>query len=163
MRMRWLAVGVVPALLAAGPMAERTQGPLAALAHLAGCWRGPVSDSVQIEERWTAADADVMLATTRYLKGGVAVGWEFSLIRADSSGIRLTPYPDGEARPPFQLRPGEPGTAVFVNERNDFPRTIIYRGDGESGLAVRLEGEGRALEWRMAPVACGGPAPRATG
>ena len=43
---------------------------------------------------------------------------------------------------------------MFVNERNDFPRTIRYRGDGERVLWVRLEGGGREMEWRMEAGAC---------
>lgn len=158
MRMRWIAAVLAPALLGTAPVrggAREAEGPLAALGFLTGCWRGAVSDSVVIEETWTAADADVMLATTRYLRGGRVVGWEFSRIHADSAGIHLTPYPDGEARPAFGLQPGGEGMAIFTNEANDFPRNIIYRGDGRTGLLVRLDGDGEPQEWRMQPGACG--------
>jgi hypothetical protein len=155
MRMRWMAVLLGPVLLGAGPIPDRAQGPLAALGFMTGCWRGQVSDSVTIEETWTAADADAMLAATRYLRGGRVEGWEFSRIHADSAGIVLTPYPDGEARDPFRLQPSGEGMAVFTNDENDFPQNIIYRGDGERMLLVRLEGGGRTVEWRMYPGACG--------
>jgi Domain of unknown function (DUF6265) len=154
MRMRWMAALLAPALLGTAAMradARDAGGPLAELGFLTGCWRGAVSDSVVIEETWTAADADVMLATTRYLRNGRVVGWEFSRIHADSAGIHLTPYPDGEARPAFHLRPAGQGMAVFGNEANDFPQNIIYRGDGRTGLLVRLDGGGQAQEWRMQP------------
>lgn len=157
MRMRWMAVVLAPAILGAAPMQrDRAPGPLAALAFMGGCWRGVGADSVTLEETWTAADADVMLGTTRYLRGDRAEGWEFSRIHADSAGeIVLTPYPDGAARAPFRLEMTTEGTAVFSNPENDFPQTIVYRGDGETILAVRLNGGGPAMEWRMLPGACG--------
>lgn len=154
MKMRWMAV-LAAGMLAAAP--ARGQAPLEDVAFLTGCWRGAVSDSVTIEETWTPADGDIMLATTRYLREGHVVGWEFSRIQADSAGIHLTPYPDGEAAVTFRLENRAPGLAVFVNEDNDFPSTIIYRGDGRTGLLVRLGGSGRHLEWRLYPGACGTP------
>jgi hypothetical protein len=157
MRMRWMAAVLAPAMLGAAPIPPgEGQGPLAALAFMTGCWRA-VGDSTTIEETWTAADADVMLATTRYLRGDRVTGWEFSRIHADSAGeILLTPYPDGTPSEPFRLDMTTEGTAVFSNPENDFPQTIIYRGDGETILAVRLEGGvGQPIEWRMLPGACG--------
>lgn len=148
-----MVVVAAPALLGAGPM--QTAGPLDGLSFLTGCWRGPVSESMTIEESWTAADADLMLATTRYLEGGRVVGWEFSRIQADSSGIQLTPYPDGVPAVTFPLDSITPGRAVFANAANDFPQRVIYSGDGRTALVVRLEGGGRAVEWRMLPGACG--------
>ena len=49
---------------------------------MAGCWRGDGGVDRSIEEHWTAADSDVMLATTRYLddNDGHTRGWEFSRI-----------------------------------------------------------------------------------
>lgn len=155
MRMRWTAGVLAMGLLGAAPIPDPAQGPLEALGFMTGCWRGQVSDSVTIEETWTAADADAMLATTRYLQGGRVTGWEFSRIHADSAGIVLTPYPDGEPAGEFRLQPGGEGMAIFTNEANDFPQNIIYRGDGETGLLVRLDGNGRVAEWRMYPGACG--------
>lgn len=155
MRMRWMAGVLAVGLLGAAPLAEPARGPLEALGFMTGCWRGQVSDSVTIEETWTAADADAMLATTRYLQDGRVTGWEFSRIHADSAGVVLVPYPDGEPAGPFRLQPAGEGMAVFSNDENDFPQNIIYRGDGERVLLVRLEGGGRSLEWRMYPGACG--------
>lgn len=156
MRIRWMAAVLAPAMLGAAPMQRDAAGPLAALAFMSGCWRGVGGDSVMIEETWTAADADVMLATTRYLRGGRVEGWEFSRIQADSTGeIHLAPYPDGVPAAPFRLEMTTEGTAVFSNPENDFPQNIIYRGDGETILVVRLDGGGDPVEWRMLPGACG--------
>jgi len=153
MRTRWLVMAMAPALL--GAASTSVAPPLDSLAFMAGCWRGEMGDGTTIEETWTTADADVMLATTRYLQGERVVGWEFSRIHADSAGIHLTPYPDGEPRPAFDLQPSGEGMAIFRNDANDFPTNIIYRADGESGLVVRLEGGGRHMEVRMASGTCG--------
>lgn len=155
MRMRWMAGVLAAGLLGAAPIPEPARGPLDALGFMTGCWRGQVSDSVTIEETWTAADADAMLATTRYLQDGRVTGWEFSRIHVDSAGIVLVPYPDGEPAGAFRLQPAGEGMAVFSNDQNDFPQNVIYRGDGERVLLVRLEGGGRSMEWRMYPGACG--------
>lgn len=155
MRMRCMAVLLAPVLLGTAPIQGDADPPLRALAFMAGCWRGAVDDSTTIEETWTAADGDVMLATTRYLRGERVVGWEFSRIHADSAGIHLTPYPDGEPRPAFTWHESSEGMAIFQNAENDFPQNIIYRGDGARALLVRLEGSGQHVEWRMASGACG--------
>lgn len=147
-----MTVVLAPALLGTAPMRPGDDSPLRELAFMAGCWRGAVDDSTTIEETWTAADADAMLATTRYLRGERVVGWEFSRIHADSAGIHLTPYPNGEPRPPFHRQEGAvEGMAIFTNPENDFPQNIIYRGDGRTGLLVRLDGSGQHVEWRMTP------------
>lgn len=156
MKTGWMTA-LAAVLLGAAP--AEAQSPLAELSFLTGCWRGAVSDSVTIEETWTAADGDIMLAATRYLQDGRVVGWEFSRLQADSAGIALTPYPDGEPAPTFRMRDAGPGRVVFSNPENDFPADITYEGDGRTLLTVRLEGSGRRLEWRMPAGACGTPAP----
>jgi hypothetical protein len=152
MPIRWMALAV----LMAAPIPLQGQA-LAELGFLRGCWRGPAAEGMDIEETWTAADADVMLATTRYLRDGRVEGWEFSRIQADSSGVHLTPYPDGRPAAVFALDRAERGMAIFANPQNDFPQTIVYRGDGRTQLLVRLEGSGRTMEWRMAAGACATP------
>lgn len=155
MRMRWRMALLAPVLLGAAPGRPGTAGELEALGFMSGCWRGPAPEGAEIEESWTEADADAMFATTRYLRDGRVMGWEFSRIHADSTGTWLTPYPRGEKRSPFRLDRAEGGIAIFSNPDNDFPQTIIYRGDGETGLVIRLEGGG-TQEWRMRAVECAG-------
>src|SRR5688500_7273301 len=93
------ALPVLLALFAAAApaSAQQTPRPLAALAFMAGCWRGDAGTDRTIEEHWTAADSDVMLATTRYLDDntGRTRGWEYSRIVVDSAGIALLPAPRG--------------------------------------------------------------------
>jgi hypothetical protein len=130
------------ASLAAAPVAaQQPERPLAALAFMAGCWRGDAGVDRSIEEQWTAADSDVMLATTRYLDDntGRTRGWEFSRIQADSAGIVLYPAPMGNAQGRFRLVPSRPGEASFEDPAHDSPKRIIYRRASARELHVQLD------------------------
>ena len=72
------------------------QATLFDLSFMAGCWQGDADTSgpLVIEERYTPPSGNVMLGTTRYLKQGKAVQFEFTLLR-DSDGVELLPYPGG--------------------------------------------------------------------
>ena len=153
------------ACLAAAPRAARAQEPerpLAALAFMAGCWRGDAGTGRTIEEQWTAANSNVMLATTRYLDGstGRTRGWEFSRIVLDSAGIVLIPAPMGNAAGRFRLQPALMGEASFEDPAHDFPRRILYRRADASTLTIRLdrgEGSQEERELRLERVPCPTP------
>ncbi|HEU0298682.1 MAG TPA: DUF6265 family protein [Longimicrobium sp.] len=159
---------LILAMAAAAPAAARAQQPerpLAALSFLAGCWRGDAGVDRSIEEQWTAANSDVMLAMTRYLDDntGRTRGWEFSRIVADSGRTVLIPAPMGTAEGRFRLTSSRPGEATFEDPRHDYPRRITYRRVDARTLVARLEGEegsNRDMEFRMERVACPTPALR---
>ena len=147
---------------AAPAAAQQPERPLAALAFMAGCWRGDAGVHRSIQEQWTAADSDVMLATTRYLDdhSGLTKGWEFSRIQADSAGVVLYPAPMGNSQGSFRLVPSRAGEASFEDPAHDFPRRIIYRRVDARTLHVRLDGGERSedeVELRLERVPC--PAP----
>lgn len=160
-------ITVVLAVLAFLPTVAAAQEtppprPLAALAFLAGCWRGDAGVDRTIEEQWTSADSDVMLATTRYLDDntGRTRGWEFSRIVADSAGIVLLPAPGGDPQGRFRLTASGAGEARFEDPAHDFPRRILYRRLDARTLAIRIDGgeaSEEAMEWRLQSVPC--PAP----
>jgi len=150
------------AMTAAPAAAQENPRPLAALAFMAGCWRGDGGVDRSIEEHWTAADSDVMLATTRYLddNNGRTRGWEFSRIVADSAGIVLLPAPRGVQQGRFRLMESAPGSARFEDPSHDFPRRIVYRRLDARRLGVRVdggEGDERGQEFRLEAVACPTP------
>ena len=143
--------------------AQEPERPLAPLGFMAGCWRGDVGTDLRIEEQWTAADSDVMLATTRYMDDntGRTREWEFSRIVADSAGISLLPAPRGTQQGRFRMAPGAAGEARFEDPAHDFPKRIIYRLLDGRTLAVRVdggEGAAAAMELRMQRVPCPAPA-----
>jgi len=148
------------AIAAAVPAAaQESPRPLAALSFMAGCWRGDGGVDRSIEEHWTAADSDVMLATTRYLddNDGHTRGWEFSRIVADSTGIALFPAPRGEQQGRFRLMASTPGNARFEDPSHDFPKRIVYRRIDARTLGIRIdggEGDERGQEFRLQATAC---------
>ena len=146
---------------AAPASAQARPRPLAALAFMAGCWRGDAGVDKTIEEHWTAADSDVMLATTRYLDDntGRTRSWEYSRIVAESGRIVLYPAPGGRQQGRFRLTESRPGSARFEDPSHDFPRRITYRRVARRLVVLIDAGDGdeRAQEFRMETVPC--PAP----
>jgi hypothetical protein len=157
-----LLLALLTIFASAPASAQQTPRPLAALAFMAGCWRGDAGVDKTIEEHWTAADSDVMLATTRYLDDntGRTRGWEYSRIVADSAGIVLYPAPGGNQQGRFRLTESRPGSARFEDPSHDFPKRITYRRVDARRLVVLIDagdGDERAQEFRMENVPC--PAP----
>lgn len=154
-----LGVSEMSAAPASRIRVQEGERPLSGLGFMAGCWRGDAGVDRTIEEQWTAADSDVMLATTRYLDDntGRTTGWEFSRIIADSAGITLFPAPFGTQQGRFRMVPSPAGEARFEDPAHDFPKRIIYRRVGERTLAVHLdagEGSREAMELRLERVPC---------
>jgi hypothetical protein len=157
---------VVAALAATAPATAQQPGrPLVAVSFMAGCWRGDAGTDKTIEEHWTAADSDLMLATTRYLDDntGRTRAWELSRIVADSSGIALLPAPNGVQAGRFRMAAmTTAGEARFEDPGHDFPKRIIYRRVDARTLLVRVdggEGDREAQEFRLQRVACPSPPP----
>lgn len=156
------SAAVTGALVAEPATVRQQERPLDGLAFMAGCWRGDGGVDKNVEEQWTAADSDVMLATTRYVdeNDGHTLMWEFSRIVADSGRIVLIPAPMGNARGRFRMTSSGDGEARFEDPSHDYPRRIIYRRADARTLVVYLDGgEGsmQAQEFRLASVPC--PAP----
>jgi hypothetical protein len=144
------AVLAASASPAAGQRREGQRGPLADLEFMTGCWRGTLQwPGSTLEETWTSAEADMMLATSRYIHGSKVTGFEFSRIQADSAGISLTPYPDGTSTVSFALVGRESGAATFQNLRHDFPKRIIYRRVDDDTNMIRIEDDTQGTQWEM--------------
>ncbi len=125
---------------------------LEAVAFMAGTWcsaGGP--DATVIEEHYTSPSANLVLGTTRYLRGGTTVGYELTRIEADSTGVVLTPAPSGQAPVPFPMVDASPGVAVFENPSHDFPVRIEYRRRVDTLVARATGSDGEGPEWRMTP------------
>jgi hypothetical protein len=124
------------------------------VSFLAGCWAGTMG-SLDMREQWTEAAGGVMLGTTRYLRDGIVVDWEFGRLVQDERGVTLWPYPRGEiSEHGFPLVRVE-GEYVFENLEHDFPVRIVYVREGEDALHPRIEGhDGAGPNWSLRRSDC---------
>lgn len=131
--------------------------PLASVAFLAGCWRSPEGAGTVLEERWSPPEGGVMLGTSRFVRDGRTVSFEFGLIRESESGVVYLPHPGGTASTHgFRMTRSGAGEALFEAPDHDYPKRIAYRRV-PGGLQARIDGGADDADprvWRMAAVAC---------
>ena len=137
----------------------KTKGQIADLAFMAGCWRGLTRSGTTIEEFYSAPSSNMIVGTTRYLRDGRTVDFEFTRIDQTDSGVVITPHPKGARSASFAPVTVERDRVVWENPTHDYPQRILYRRVAGDTLVARIEGRtpsgDRAAEWRMARVACG--------
>ena len=134
-------------------------GTVAAVSFMAGCWRSSGGDGrASLEERWSPGEGGVMLGTSRFVREGEVVSFEFSLIRSVGDEITLLPHPGGVASEHhFRLTRSGPGEALFEAPEHDYPRRIGYRSVRE-GLEAKIDGgsdDGSPRAWTMHAIDCG--------
>jgi hypothetical protein len=114
---------------------------LKALAWMAGSWELREGSSCT-EEYWTQPTDDTLIGLSRTVKDGQTRSFEFMRIEARADGVYYVAQPSG--RPPVDFKLStEPGPELtFVNPGHaDHLKRIVYRRDGEGGMAARIEGE----------------------
>lgn len=177
---RWpapsLALGLVVALGCTGRVmaqdvqlaeasrpAIATTGGIARLQWLAGCWaseRGEPGSG----EQWTAPAGGTMLGTSRTIKGGRTIEYEFVVIREDTEHtLAYVAHPSGQAMTAFALARLADREVTFENPAHDFPQRIGYRLDatGKTLLAWiegTRDGRARRVEFPLVRTPCD-PAP----
>ncbi len=139
------------------------RGSVADLGFMAGCWRGVTRSGTTIEEFYTTPSANLIVGTTRYVREGRTVDFEFTRIDQTDSGAVITPHPKGVRSVSFAPMVIERNRAVWENPSHDFPQRILYTRVAGDTLVARIEGRTpsgeRALEWRMTRAACEGRVP----
>jgi hypothetical protein len=134
---------------------------LAKLSWLGGCWQSVGAESGS-GEMWTIPAGGAMLGIGRTVKQGKMLTYEFLQIRTLENGVlAYVAQPSGQntaAFPVLQLTDSE---VVFQNLEHDFPQRIIYRLEGATKLAARIEGSQkgtlRAIDFPMERVSCEAP------
>jgi hypothetical protein len=163
MSRKWFMLPLTLLLGQAGSPYEagQSRATLDDVRFMVGCWEGTFRDRSgrgTIEEHYTTPTQNVMLGTTRYIRDGHTVQFEFAIIRADSGGVRLTPYPNGRpSEHDFVLTRWAVDQAVFEAPEHDFPKRIIYRQDAEAGLRARIDGgasDRNGREWYLRRADC---------
>jgi hypothetical protein len=132
-------------------------------AWLAGSWQFTAGTRC-VEEHWTQPSTNMLVGTSRTVDGGRTVSFEFLRIEARADGIYYVPQPNGRPPVDFRLSSENAAELVFVNPGHaDHLKRIVYRRDGDAGLAARIEGEdnGRAFAvdfpYRRATSGCSAP------
>jgi hypothetical protein len=121
------------------------------VSFLSGCW-AVESGNTAVTESWTKPSSNLMqgIAQTRIAQNKVVIEYEFLRIEKKADGtIGYTPYINGQQVMEFLFdeklsQDTQSYRAVFVNERNDFPKKISYsrpRAD-DSQISILLEGIG---------------------
>lgn len=148
-------VTVLALLVVANPVAGQS---LDDLAFLSGCWEGPLSRGGVIEEFYSAPSDNLIVGTTRYLRDGQAVMFEFSGIEHDSAGVTLWPYPRGnKSADGFRLTVVDSNGAVFEAPEHDFPKRISYIIESPDVRIARIDDgtdDGQSTEWRLKRTRC---------
>lgn len=163
MAMNWYVslLALIFGLVASSAQIPQSPPTLDDVRIMTGCWEGTFRDRSGrgiIEEHYTAPTENLMVGTTRYIRDGRTVQFEFTMIRGDSSGVRLTPYPGGRrSEHDFVLTRWALDLLVFEAPEHDFPKRIIYRKDASGGLRARIDGgpsdrDGR--EWFLRTADC---------
>lgn len=148
---------LVLAFTLTAPLAAQERYTLDDVSFLSGCWAGQLG-SLDMREQWTEAAGGVMLSTTRYLRDGAVVDWEFGRIVEDANGVTLWPYPKGVISEHGFPLVGTQDEYVFENLAHDFPVRIVYVRDGEDELSPRIEGrDGDRRGWSLRRVDCPEP------
>jgi len=126
-------------------------------AWLAGDWQ-LVRGGECIEEHWTLPSDTSLVGVSRTVAANRTSEFEFLRIETRADGIFYVAQPGGRPPVSFRLASDAAGELVFLNPgTSDHLKRIVYRRDGDDGLAARIEGEdgGRAFAvdfpYRRAP------------
>jgi hypothetical protein len=162
---------IVPAALSAQVAAPTTPVPadsapktrskplfkLEKIDWMSGCWAAQTGKDDRVEEDWSAASENLMLATTRYITKGRATGYEFTRIEATDSGIVFGATSNGKTEHVYTLARQASEYLLFERASKEFPQRIIYRRSSDGALIPRNEGEGQpSIELRLMRVRCAG-------
>lgn len=125
---------------------------------LAGCWSSANAEPGS-GEQWMPPAGGTMLGTSRVVRDGKTVAWEFVRIRETvDGGLEYIASPSGQTQATFQLHTLSDREVTFENPQHDFPQRIIYRLDADGILNARIEGtvagEKRAIDFPMKKIDC---------
>ncbi|WP_303638625.1 MULTISPECIES: DUF6265 family protein [Stenotrophomonas] len=152
----------LPLLLAAAPACAAAPAKIEQLAWLAGCWQLD-GQPAGAGEQWSTLAGGTLLGSSRSLRGGHTVGFEFMHLRQHDDGrLVLTALPSGQNATAFNATHVDGDDALFENPANDFPQRIRYRRVDAQRAHARIEGAqddpARAVDFPMHRVACTGAA-----
>lgn len=138
------------ALVAPAAMPAQAASPVG---WLAGCWRMTRGETV-VDERWSDMQGGLMLGTSRTVRAGRAVEYEFSRITLEGDVLAFHALPSGQAAATFMATIRSADSVVFSNPQHDFPKAVVYKRLGADSVHAWVEGGGRRFDFRYARVSC---------
>jgi Domain of unknown function (DUF6265) len=109
------------------------------LRWLTGSW-SMVSDGTTVEEHWTEAASNAILAVGRTVVGGRVVFFEFLRIEARPDGVFYVAQPRGAPPTDFRLTSWDGQRVIFENPHHDFPKRITYTRISPDSMVARVDG-----------------------
>ena len=128
------------------------------LGWLSGCWRS-IGGETGSSENWTKPAGGSMLATSRVVRNGKTVAYEFLRIsETDDGSLVLVAAPSGQASNSFQLASIADQSVTFEDPEHDFPQRLSYTLINAELLHARIEGvsggELRGVDFPMTRISC---------
>lgn len=159
--MRFLAV--IPALILvaiAHPAAEAdAQTSIDRVSWMQGCWR-LTSNGRTVDEQWMAPNGGAMLGTSRTVRDGKLVEYEFVVLREKDGALVYQAHPSGQPGGEFPMKTVEGTSVVFENPAHDFPQRIGYRRAGDrldAWIEGTIDGKARRVEFPYLRAVCAAP------
>lgn len=157
---RALAPSLLLALgLAVLPTRVEAQTTIDRVSWLQGCWR-LTSNGRTVDEQWSSPGGGAMLATSRTVRDGKLVEYEFVVLREKDGGLVYEAHPSGQVSGAFPMKTIEASSVVFENPAHDFPQRIGYRRAGDrldAWIEGTINGKARRVEFPYVSVACATP------
>ena len=96
----------------------------------------------------------LMLGTSRTVRAGRAVEYEFSRITITGDSMAFHAQPSGQTPATFVATVRAADSVVFANPLHDFPKAVVYKRISGDSVHAWVEGSGRRFDFRYARMTC---------
>jgi len=142
---------VPPGGAASDKPADKSAGPLAALAWMRGCWEGKVNQR-DFREEWLPPAGDMMVGVSQTTLRDKTIDFEYLRLESRPVGVFYVAAPSGKNEAAFRLAgqttSGGDEVFTFVNATPgaEYPQRIIYRHATEGWLYATVEGKIKGVD-----------------
>lgn len=120
------------------------QPKIDSLAFLAGQWRGTNNEGQPADEIYALEGGLIVGFGREFDKAGKCVFYDLEVFAETPTGLVFKPHPMGKPAGfdfPLVVAESGPNKAVFVNEKNSFPKRFVWELVGPDELRITLSGE----------------------
>lgn len=143
MQLRLLSLTLLAAALL--PSLAWAQTRIDSLSFLAGQWRGTTNEGLAADEIYSTAEGGLIVGLGReFDKAGQCIFYDLEVFAETPGGLVFRASPMGKAAPlefPLVTAESGPSKAVFMNEKNDFPKRFVWELVAADELRITLSGE----------------------